>query len=83
MLYRPLTWDSRDFVTTPHTSRRYFSLYFGKRVANDDSSVNGPPLLSSGLKGSTFHFGSCEFIMFKLVAREKTYARRCNVWLTG
>ena len=70
MLHWSLTWDSRDLVTAPHTSRRYFSLYFGKRVANDDSSVSGPPLLSSGLKGSTFHYGSCEFVIHKLVVDE-------------
>ena len=49
------TCASKAFVTALHTSRRYFSRYFGKRVAKDDSSFNGPALLSSGLKGSTFH----------------------------
>jgi hypothetical protein len=49
-------------VTADHTSRRYFSRYLGKRVANEDSSVNVPPLLSSGLNGSTFHWGMHETI---------------------
>lgn len=49
------TCDSNARVTALHTSRRYFSLYFGKRVANDDSSVNVPPLLSTGLNSSIFH----------------------------
>ena len=49
------TWASRAFVTALQTSRKYFSRYLGKRVANEDSSVNVPPLLSSGLKGSIFH----------------------------
>jgi hypothetical protein len=49
----------------PHTSRKYFSLYLGKRVAKDDSSVSGPPLLSSGLKGSTLHYGLSEFARVK------------------
>jgi hypothetical protein len=33
---------SKAFVTIGHTSRKYFSRYFGKRVANDDSSKSGP-----------------------------------------
>ncbi|CAG8746143.1 7743_t:CDS:2, partial [Acaulospora colombiana] len=41
-----LTCGSKARVTAPQTSRRYFSLYFGNRVAKDDSSVSGPPLLS-------------------------------------
>lgn len=49
------TCVSRDRVTALQTSLRYFSRYFGKRVAKDDSSVNVPPLLSVGGKGSTFH----------------------------
>jgi hypothetical protein len=49
------TCVSKDRVTALQTSRRYFSRYFGKRVANDDSSVNVPPLLSVGWKASTFH----------------------------
>jgi len=40
-------------------------------VANDDSSVSGPPLLSSGLKGSTFHYGSCKIVAFKLWEESK------------
>jgi hypothetical protein len=48
-------------------------------VANDDSSVSGPLLLSSGLNGSTFHYGSCKFVAFELVAEEQMYARRGNV----
>jgi hypothetical protein len=49
------TCVSRARVTALQTSRRYFSRYFGNRVAKDDSSVKVPALLSSGLKGSTFH----------------------------
>lgn len=47
---------SRAWVTALHTSRKYFSRYLGKRVANEDSSVNGPALLSSGLNWSIFHY---------------------------
>jgi hypothetical protein len=49
------TCVSRARVTALHTSRRYFSRYFGKRVAKDDSSVNVPPVLSVDWKGSIFH----------------------------
>jgi len=48
------TCFSRAFVTSDQLSRRYCSLYLGKRVAKDDSSVNGV-LLSSLVKGSIFH----------------------------
>lgn len=51
-----LTCESNERVTALHTSRRYFSRYFGKRVANDDSSVNVPPLLSTALNSSIFHY---------------------------
>jgi hypothetical protein len=50
------TCASRALVTALHTSRRYFSRYFGKRVAKDDSSVNAPALLSVVRKGSIFHY---------------------------
>lgn len=51
------TCVSRAFVTALHTSRRYFSLYLGNRVAKEDSSVSVPPLLSDGVNGSIFHWG--------------------------
>ena len=51
-----LTQLSNALVTAPHTSRRYFSRYFGKSVANEDSVANVPPALSAGLKGSTCHY---------------------------
>ena len=50
------TCDSRAFVTALHTSLKYFSRYFGNKVAKDDSSMKAPALLSSGLKGSIFHY---------------------------
>jgi len=43
------------------TSRRYFSRYFGKSVANEDSSVNAPALLSVGRKVSIFHYVKLEW----------------------
>ena len=52
---RAHTCASRALVTALHTSLRYFSRYFGKSVANEDSSVNGPALLSVERKGSIFH----------------------------
>ena len=42
-------------VTDGHTSRRYFSLYFGNNVANEDSSRR-PSGLSSFVNGSTFQW---------------------------
>src|SRR5579859_319546 len=45
---------SRALVTRDQFSRRYCSRYFGKRVANEDSSVKGF-WFSSLVKGSTFH----------------------------
>lgn len=50
-----LTCDSRAFVTALQTSLRYFSRYFGKSVANEDSSSRTPPLLSVAANGSIFH----------------------------
>lgn len=43
-------------MTALHASRKYFSRYFGNRVAKEDSSVNVPPLLSAAVNGSTFHY---------------------------
>ena len=54
------TWDSKAFVTAPHASRRYFSRYFGKSVAKEDSSRNVPPLLSASANLSTLHYGEGE-----------------------
>ena len=39
-------------VIRGHASRRYTSRYLGKRVAKEDSSLNGPDGLSAGVKGS-------------------------------
>lgn len=50
------TCVSRDVLTAPQTSRRYFSRYLGKSVAKDDSSVNAPATLSVDVKGSIFHY---------------------------
>src|SRR2546421_144159 len=44
----------RDLVAREQVFRRYCSRGFGKRVANEDSSVKGF-WLSSLVKGSTFH----------------------------
>lgn len=57
-IYEGRTWRSRALVTALQASLRYFSRYFGKSVANEDSSAKVPPLLSAAVKGSTFHYTS-------------------------
>jgi len=50
-------------VTRGQFSRRYCSLYLGKRVAKEDSSVNGF-VLSSFVNGSTFHYSKSQQTLF-------------------
>lgn len=46
---------ARAAVMTFQLLFKYCSRYLGNKVENFDSSVNVPPALSSGLKGSIFH----------------------------
>ena len=52
-----IPWGLRAAVTAGHTSRRYFSLYFGKSVANEDSS-SIPVGLSSAEILTTCHLST-------------------------